>query len=188
MPRARARRDETAAPAHPLITNVRTVVELETRSQSRTWEERLSERITGIIGTLRFVSIHVTCFAGWAAWNSLAPAALRFDPFPYGLLTLFVSLESTLIATFVLISQNRMSTVSLRRDHLNLQIDLLAEQEMTIVLRLLRRIAERLDVPREPETDEKADRLAEETDVYKLMRQLDRELPPSSDPKEKDRA
>jgi uncharacterized membrane protein len=62
------------------------------------------------------------------------------------LLTFIVSLEGVLIATFVLITRNRMAKQSDRRDHLNLQIDLLAEQKMTMMLRILRRISERLDI------------------------------------------
>ena len=45
---------------------------------------------------------HVTVFAAWAVWNATAPEHLRFDPYPYGLLTFIVSLEGVLIATFVL--------------------------------------------------------------------------------------
>jgi Protein of unknown function (DUF1003) len=73
-----------------------------------------------------------------AAWNALASPALRFDPYPYGLLTFIVSLEGVLIATFVLTKQNRMAAQSDQRDHLNLQVDLLAEQELTVILRCRR--------------------------------------------------
>ena len=73
-------------------------------------------------------------------WNSFAPSPWRFDPYPYGLLTMFVSMEGVILAVFVLITQNRMSQQSDRRDHLDLQIDLLAEQEMTMVLRILSKI------------------------------------------------
>jgi uncharacterized membrane protein len=123
---------------------------------------------------------HVFLFAGWASWNALADPALRFDPYPYGLLTFIVSMEGVLIATFVLIAQNRMSAQSDRRDHLNLQIDLLSEQEMTLVLRILRRISRRLNVEVERADDERAATLAEETNVYELMQTLEEELPKTS--------
>jgi uncharacterized membrane protein len=126
---------------------------------------------------LWFVLCHVLLFTGWAAWNALAPPGLRFDPYPYGLLTFIVSLEGVLIATFVLIKQNRMAAQSDQRDHLNLQVDLLAEQEMTVILRLLRRISERLGVPADESGEGRTARLAEETNVYELMQTLDQELP-----------
>jgi hypothetical protein len=72
---------------------------------------------------------------GLGGLEALAPPPFRFDPYPYGLLTFIVSLEGVLIATFVVIKQNRMAVQSDQRDHLNLQVDLLAEQEMTAVLR-----------------------------------------------------
>jgi hypothetical protein len=62
---------------------------------------------------------------------------------------------------------------------LNLQVDLLAEQEMTLMLRMLRRIADRLDVKPESEEQARAEKLGEETNVYELMQNLDEELPGS---------
>ena len=124
---------------------------------------------------------HLAAFSAWAAWNALGPASLRFDPYPYGLLTFIVSLEGVLIATFVLITQNRMAVQSDRRDHLNLQVDLLAEQEMTLMLRMLRRISERLDIKPETSEQERAEKLGEETNVYELMQALEQELPESGE-------
>jgi uncharacterized membrane protein len=88
-----------------------------------------------------------------------------------------VSLEGVLIATFVLIAQNQMSRQSDQRDHLNLQISLLAEQEMTSMLRLLRRMAEHVGVAPDTPAEERAVKLTEETNVYELVQALRRELP-----------
>jgi uncharacterized membrane protein len=93
------------------------------------------------------------------------------------LLTFIVSLEGVLIATFVLIKQNRMAAQSDQRDHLNLQVDLLAEQEMTLVLRMLRRISEQLNVQPQGHDEAQVAQLAEETNVFELMQTLERELP-----------
>jgi hypothetical protein len=64
-----------------------------------------------------------------------------------------------------------------RRDHLHLQIALLTEQELTLALRMLRRLAERLDVPAEQADSGHEERFYEETDVSKLMETLERALP-----------
>lgn len=82
-----------------------------------------------------------------------------------------------LVSTFVLVAQNRMRRQSEQRDHLDLQIDLLAEQEMTLVLRLLRQIAEQLGIPPESEDARKAQELAEQTNVYDLMHTIKKEIP-----------
>ncbi len=166
----------------PARDNIRAIVELERRSRrERTWSVRASDRISRFVGSLTFVLVHVAGFALWAVWNAAAAPALRFDPYPYGLLTFIVSLEGVLIGTFVLITQNRMNRQSDQRDRLSLQVDLLAEQEMTLVLRMLRRISDRLDVPPEDDDAARAEKLTQETNLYELMQHLEQEETPARD-------
>jgi len=175
-PENRRSRSE-ARSGSPAAENIRAIVDLERRALADArWSDRISDAISAFAGSLWFVLCHIALFAGWAAWNALASSPLRFDPYPYGLLTFIVSLEGVLIATFVLIKQNRMAAQSDQRDHLNLQVDLLAEQEMTVVLRMLRRISERLGVELE-DADARTEKLTEETSVYDLMQTLEQELP-----------
>ena len=164
--------------ADPAAANIRAIVDLE-RSSGRdtSLADRLSDRISRIAGSLGFVLFHVGTFVSWAAWNTLAAPRWRFDPYPYGLLTFIVSLEGVLVATFVLMAQNRMSQQSTYREHLDLQVDLLAEQEMTLMLRMLRRISERLGIPPENEEAERAEKLTQETNVYQLMERIKQESP-----------
>ena len=167
----------------PAARNIQAIAELERRAVSeKRWSERVSERISDFVGSLTFVGMHVLWFTAWAGWNALAPQELRFDPYPYGLLTFIVSLEGVLVATFVLITQNRMNRQAERRAHLNLQVDLLAEQEMTMVLRLLGRVGDRLGI--EPESDDvhKAEQLMRETNAYDLMEEVTRSI--ETDPHE----
>jgi len=167
-----------ARSADPAADNIRAIVDLERKALAAThWSDRISDTISAFAGSLWFVLCHVVLFTGWAAWNALASPQLRFDPYPYGLLTFIVSLEGVLIATFVLIKQNRMAAQSDQRDHLNLQVDLLAEPDMTLVLRMLRRISDRLGVDFDNAGDTRTDKLAEETNVYELMQTLEKELP-----------
>lgn len=170
-----------ASEPSPTADNIRAIIDLEREAlASSSWSARISDAISRFAGSLWFVLCHLTAFGAWALWNATAPEQLRFDPYPYGLLTFIVSLEGVLIATFVLITQNRMAAHSDRRDHLNLQVDLLAEQEMTLVLRMLRRISERLDIKPESGEQARAEKLAEETNVFELMQTLDKELPGGS--------
>jgi uncharacterized membrane protein len=85
-----------------------------------------------------------------------------------------VSLEAIFLSTFVLVKQNRMSKRADQRAHLDLQINLLAEREMTLMLRMLQRISTRLGV-RAPE--EQIEELAEETSVSALAQELREKLP-----------
>jgi uncharacterized membrane protein len=168
--------ESSTRPVAPAADNIRAIVDLEERSrQTRNWQERLSDRVAAVAGTVGFVLFHLVLFTAWAAWNALAPESLRFDPYPYGLLTFIVSLEGVLIATFVLITQNRMSRQADARDHLNLQIDLLAEQETTAMLRMLRHISDRVGASTDDPDFQRAERLAEETDVVELMDKIEQE-------------
>ena len=65
---------------------------------------RLADSITAFSGSMRFVALHVIWFGAWILLNL---AVVHFDPFPFGLLTMVVSLEAIFLSTFVLISQNR---------------------------------------------------------------------------------
>lgn len=66
------------------------------------------------------------------------------DPFPYGLLTLIVSLEAIFLSTFVLLCQNRQGAVADQRSDLDLHINLLAEYEITRLLILVHAIGAKI--------------------------------------------
>lgn len=126
--------------------NVRAIVELDRAArETRSAGQRIAEKVTAFCGTLRFVVIHVVWFAAWIAFNSW-PGLPHPDPYPFTLLTMVVSLEAIFLSTFVLISQNQETRLSERRNALDLQINLLAEQENTKTLRMLERIAQRLGI------------------------------------------
>jgi uncharacterized membrane protein len=164
----------------PAADNIRAIVELERQATRATsLADRVGLRISQVAGTMHFVGVQLAGLLLWIGWNLSAPDRLRFDPYPFGLLTFVVSLEGVLIACFVLMAQNRMSRQSDQRDHLNLQIGLLAEQEMTLMLKLLRQLAERLDVQPETADEARATKLSEETNVYELVQTIKREMPNS---------
>jgi uncharacterized membrane protein len=121
--------------------NVETVLKLEEAArEQRTRTDRIAEVIAGFCGSMTFVWVHVIWFGGWVIFN-LLPGVKHIDPFPFTFLTLVVSLEAIFLSTFILISQNHDSRVSERRNHLDLQINLLSEQENTQMLKLLQQIA-----------------------------------------------
>jgi uncharacterized membrane protein len=92
---------------------------------------------------MTFVWIHVVLFAVWIGYNTL-PWFKAFDPYPFTFLTLVVSLEAIFLSTFILISQNYDMRIAERRNQLDLQINLLAEQENTKALQMLERIAKKV--------------------------------------------
>ena len=127
--------------------NIRTLLRLRVqRSKDRSVQDRLADGITYLSGRMTFVYFHVIWFAAWIAINTGKIGMNVFDPYPYGLLTMIVSLEAIFLSTFVLISQNRLSEEADRRADLDLHIGLLSETEMTFALKMLRSIQKKLDI------------------------------------------
>jgi len=160
----------------PTRNNVEAIARLEREAlHARSTGERISDAITHTVGTSTSVALHLLWFVAWVTVNlGLVPGVPPFDPFPFGILTLFVSGEGVLLALFILISQNRMTRQADRRAHLALQVSMLAEQELTLLLQLQQRLCTHVGVP---QTDGVADQLVQKTDVQDVVRELEEQLP-----------
>lgn len=99
-----------------------------------------------------------------------------FDPFPFGILALVISSESVVLTIFVLISQNRMTRQAERRSHLDLQVGMLAEQELTAVLQMQQKMCQRLGIDVES-AKQALKGFSNATDVSKLATELEDKLP-----------
>ncbi|HZJ17561.1 MAG TPA: DUF1003 domain-containing protein [Chthoniobacteraceae bacterium] len=119
---------------------------------------------------MTFVWVHVVWFAGWIVGNT-ALAIQPIDPYPFSFLTLVVSLEAIFLSTFIMISENRKSRIDERRSHLDLQINLLAEQENTKMLTLLEAMARKMGVDSKEDPDIEV--LEQATRPEKLVEQID---------------
>src|SRR4051794_24333562 len=145
--------------------NINTIVRLEEQALAgRSIADRIADIIANFVGSIPFVAIHVAWFGLWVGLNA---GMWRFDPYPFALLCMLVSLEGVLLSTFVLIKQNRMSERADHRSHLDLQINLLAEKEVTKVLQLQRLICRRLGIE-EAEADNEIGELCDVTAVENL--------------------
>ena len=127
--------------------NIRTIIHLRTKAaHERGLQSRIADMITSFSGRMIFVYVHIVWFGVWILLNTGKFGVGVFDPFPYGLLTMVVSLEAIFLSTFVLISQNRLSEESERRADLDLHIGLLTEHELTRVLQMLDVIQDKLGI------------------------------------------
>ena len=125
--------------------NVGKIIAIEQEhKEARTRGEKLSELIAEFCGSTIFVYINALWFGGWILANSIISEP--FDPFPFTFLTLVVSLEAIFLSIFILISQNHQTKLTERRNHLDLQINILAEQENTRMLELLQLIADKVGI------------------------------------------
>jgi uncharacterized membrane protein len=159
--------------AEPSTRNIQAIADLEREAlHDRTGMERMTDAITAAAGSPGFVIVHAVWFTIWIVLNVTRSS---FDPFPFGALTLIVSLEAIFLTGFVLMTQNRMTHQAEKRAHLDLQVNLLAEQELTMMLQMLTRLCEHQGVP-VPPRDEKVEAMSRETDIHQLAAQLEREL------------
>ena len=134
--------------------NIRTIIDLRHKAANRrNLEDRVSDIITDVSGRMIFVYFHVVWFGLWIILNTGLLGFKAFDPFPYGLLTMIVSLEAIFLSTFVLISQNRMNALAESRADLDLHIGLLSEHETTRVLQMLDAIQTKLGIENHAESD-----------------------------------
>jgi uncharacterized membrane protein len=131
--------------------NIRALQQARAEEESqKSFGVQASEAITSFAGSLTFVWIHAAILVVWLLVNtrviSFIPA---WDPYPFVMLAMAASVEAIFISTFVLISQNRMAAISEKRAELDLQMNLLAEHEVTRMLQMMEKVLERLNIPNE---------------------------------------
>ena len=153
--------------------NIRTIIQLRLKSdRERNIQGRVADYVTAYAGSMAFVHVHVAWFAIWVLLNTGRFGVHPFDPFPYGLLTMVVSLEAIFLSALVLITQNRLSEESEHRADLHLHVGLLAEHELTRVLQMLGAIQDKLGIE-----DHAASELADlemETKPEDVMAEIER--------------
>ncbi|MGA3226107.1 MAG: DUF1003 domain-containing protein [Acidobacteriaceae bacterium] len=144
----------------------------------RTAAERVGDYLGAFVGSLVFICIHVAWFAAWILVNTLKIGHIpHFDPVPFSMLDTVVALEAIFLASFIVMRQSRLSRRSDERDHLILQVLLLAEKEITAVLQIERQIASRVGLP-EVEKDTEITQLSQKTSIDEVAKSLKESMPP----------
>lgn len=143
--------------------------------KNRSITERFADWMTSTFGTVHFLFINAVFFIVWLAVNNgLIPGVGVFDPFPHGLLTTIVSLEAIILAVFVLISQNRQTKTDELREEVNYQLGIISEKEITKILYLLKKIAEKqkIDISK----DEVLAEMLQPTNTDSIEKALERQM------------
>ena len=137
--------------------------------------EIIADDITRVFGSFWFAISHVVWFSLWIVINTESiPGLAAFDPFPFGLLTMIVSLEAIFLSIFVLISQNRAQKTADLREEISLKVTTQSEKEVTETLRIVNRVAKHLKVKIPNERAER--RYEQELDSGALKRQIEKEI------------
>ena len=154
--------------------NVKAICELEAKAlASRSFSARIGDTIATQAGRMWFIAFHIVWFALWVTLNISAQRHLR--PFSFPLLTMIVSLESIFLSLFILMSQNRTGLQADQRNHLELQINLLSEDENTKMLQMLRALCEhhKLKIANDPEINA----MTKRTEINDVLSELQDNLP-----------
>jgi uncharacterized membrane protein len=152
--------------------NIRTIARYrEEVEKSKGFQDKIADWMTQWSGSMLFVYFHAAWFALWILANSEWFGLQQFDPFPYGLLTMIVSLEAIFLSTFVLISQNRQPELADRRSELDLQINLLTECELTRVLAIVNAVATKFDI--DVADNQELEELEKDTKPQAVLKELE---------------
>ncbi len=146
--------EDNPALSQVIERNIRTIIQLRLKAaRERSSQDRVADTITSFSGSMVFVYVHIVWFGVWILLNTGRFGLPPFDPFPYGLLTMVVSLEAIFLSTLVLITQNRLSEEVEHRADLALHIGLLAEHELTRVLQMLDAIQDKMGIENHENSD-----------------------------------
>lgn len=157
----------------PELRNIRQIVRLEREKRGTSSRfDRMADWISGYASRPSFIALHLLWFSSWIALNALI--AHPFDAPPFNLLMLAVSLEAIILTAFVLRAQSRMSQQVERRADIDLQINLLAEQELTAILRVLCSVGEHVGID-VASCDPRVEQFRAQTDVRVIAAELDSE-------------
>jgi uncharacterized membrane protein len=128
---------------------------LKLESFDRTAAEQIADGVAAFTGSIFFIWLHIIWFASWLIlnipWWGFAP----FDPFPFTFLTMVVSLEAIFLSAFILMAENRQGRLADRRARVDLQVNMIAEREITKLLEMVADIHSHLGIqkPRDAELD-----------------------------------
>jgi uncharacterized membrane protein len=168
-------KEDNPALSNIIERNIRQIIQLRLKTaREKSLQDRIAGAITSFSGRMVFLYLHLAWFSLWILLNTGRVGVRPFDPFPYGLLTVAVTLEAILLSTFVLISQNLLSKEAERIADLGLQTSLFTEHELTRVLQMLRAIQDKIGI-RNDEVSNLADAdLAMETKPEDVMAEIER--------------
>ena len=140
------------------------------QAAQRTAIGAVADRLNDLAASTPFLVFHILWFGAWILWNSGAIGLQPFDPYPFGFLTLVVSLEAIFLSIFVLMAQKREAGIAELREEMSLQVSLRLEQEMTKTLQLVAGLYTRLGhkVGEDPELQD----MLQPLDIHGIEREL----------------
>jgi uncharacterized membrane protein len=138
---------------------------------------KFADHLTSFFGSMEFFVVNLIIFVIWILINTGQIKGMEpFDPYPFILLVTFVSLEAIILSTIVLMSQSRSGLINSLREEIHLQVNLISEREITKVLQVLTKLAEKQGV--DLKDDEELAEMLKNIDESYIERKLEAEIAP----------
>lgn len=155
------------------INNIDDIIKLEQQHRIKmNLSDRIASAITEFSGSMLYVFLHVIWFGAWIILNTNILSIKPFDPFPFSLLTMIVSLEAIFLSSFVLISQNKQSLQADKRAKIDLQINTISEKENTKLIEMVAEIHKKLGI--HVKKDKEITAMEKTTSIKKLADAIDK--------------
>lgn len=136
------------------------------------WSDKFAKLLTDSFGSMWFLGANAAYFFIWIIINvNLIPGVKPFDPFPFGFLTMIVSLVAIFLSVIVLISQNRQGQIADIRQQIDFEINVRAEHEITRILIMLDEITAKLGI--EKTSDDELKEMEETIDIHEIHQTLE---------------
>jgi uncharacterized membrane protein len=168
-------KEDNPALSNVIQRNIRKIIAVRRKAaHEQSLQDRIANAMTSFSGSMAFFYVHIVWFFLWFVLNTGHLWITPFDPYPYGFLTMVVSLEAIFLATFVLISQNLFSKEAERLADLGLHTSLLTEHELTRVLQMLRAIQHKIGISNDEDSNLADADLAMETRPEDVLAEIER--------------
>ncbi len=139
---------------------------------NETWIDKAATFITATFGSIRFLGLCMAFFLVWIAWNlNVLPLLKPFDPYPFQMLTMIVSIFAIILSISVLISQNREGKRDMIRQQVEFEVNIRAESEITKMLTMLHEIQKKMGITDTVDTE--LEKMKAETDIHDIHQKLD---------------
>ena len=148
------------------------------RAAQRSLIEAIADSLNFFASSTPFLVLHALWFLVWILWNTGHFGLKPFDPFPFGLLTMVVSLEAIFLSIFVLMAQRRESAIAELREEISLQVSLRLEEEVTKTLQLVAGLYTRLG--HKMSEDEELGEMLQPLDVAAIEKELQLQIQAAS--------
>ena len=136
--------------------------------------EQFADFLTNSFGSVWFLNANMLVFLGWVILNlNIFPGLKPFDPYPFGLLTMVVSLEAIGLSVVVLISQNRQEKIADAREEIDYQVDVQAEKQIAAIMRMLEQIRHNMHISHLPDENTSSSAVDVDELEARVMNEID---------------